>query len=50
MSQNNEPPKAFIRHGRSQMSVQPVPERRGHNFPAPLEAFDRERMGVAAKE
>lgn len=50
MAQHNELSKSLVRHGRVEPSVRPQSDTRRHNFPVPLEAFDREQMGIAAKE
>jgi hypothetical protein len=50
MAQNNHCSKAFV-PGKPVHAVAPAPPAvRDHNHPVPLETFERERMGVAAKE
>jgi hypothetical protein len=50
MIQNNPSPKALLREKPIDASDRSDRERQTRNHPVSLEAFDHERMGIAAKE
>jgi hypothetical protein len=42
--------RQLVRNGKDPAKSQATPRNRGINHPVPLDEFDRERMGIAAKE
>jgi len=50
MTQDRHRLNTTVREGRTKHDVRPQCERWRINSPVPLETFDQERMGIAAKE